>query len=78
MLLALAWKASDYLLSEAFYGHTTFKSADGCASRPKEEEDALAMSLAVRLSNKENENVTETADKDEESDEEECVRSRIA
>ena len=51
MLVTLARKISDLYLPENFYGHTTLAEADGCASRPKKEEEDLMLSLSVRLHN---------------------------
>ena len=49
MLVTLARKFSDLYLPETFYEHTIFLEADGCAARPKEEEEDLAMSLVIQL-----------------------------
>lgn len=51
MLVTLARRISDLYLPETFYSHTTFAEADGCASRPEDEEEDLVLSLTVRLHN---------------------------
>ena len=49
LLVTLARKISDFYLPETFYQTTNFIGADGCASRSKDEEEDLAISLAVRV-----------------------------
>ena len=49
LLVLLARKVSDLYLPQIFYQTTTFIEADGCASGTKDEEEDLAMSLAVRV-----------------------------
>lgn len=49
LLLSLARIISDVDLPEAFYKETTFTESDGCAARPKEEEEDLAMALVLRI-----------------------------
>lgn len=73
MLVSLARKVSNLYLPEAFYQTTTFTEANGCATRTKDEEEDLAMSLAVRV--KEMDEMTPKrrhcdADDDEENEEE--------
>ena len=47
LLVSLARKVSDLYLPETSHKNTTFLEADGCAQRTEEEEENLAMSLAV-------------------------------
>lgn len=73
LLVSLARKVSDLYLPETFYKNTTFLEADGCAQRTEEEEEDLAMSLAVRV--KEENKVAQHkrhADEDDETDEEDA------
>ncbi|MCJ1364575.1 hypothetical protein MMC16_003688 [Acarospora aff. strigata] len=51
------------------YTHSTFAEADGCASRPEEEEEGLVLSLAVRLHNKREAAETEAEEEDEDDSE---------
>lgn len=50
MLQALARRAADNFLPEAFYG-STFTIADGCPQRSPEDEEDLAMGFDYKMKN---------------------------
>ena len=49
MLIPLARKISDIYLPEAFYGNTTFETAEGSTSQPPDEEKTQVLSLTARI-----------------------------
>jgi len=72
-LLTVARKISDYMLPEAFYGHTTFDESEVPTSCTTDESETLALALAVRLKNEEDirkqkEEEREYEDDDDEDD----------
>lgn len=49
LLISLARTVSGLYRPEAFYQTTAFIEADGCASKTKDKEEDLTMSLAARV-----------------------------